>query len=69
MKTVIVVTMKSVEILLTLLSMITKVKVALTAMLNKINMVKFVTKLYIKLQASSRKLSVILSDLMLFCPI
>ena len=57
------VTMKSAETLLTLISMITKVKLALTTMLIKKNMVKLVPKLYINVHASSRKLSVILSDL------
>ena len=56
-------TMKSVETLVTLISIITKVKVALTNMITKIKMVKFVTKLNINVHASSHELPVILSDL------
>ena len=52
--------MKSVEPLVT---MVTKVKLALATMLTKTNMVVLVTKLYINVHASSRELSVILSDL------
>jgi len=58
-----VVTMKSVETLVNLIFMRQKVKLALITMLNKMNMVELVTKLYINIHASSRELSVILSDL------
>ena len=57
------VNVKSVETLLTFMSMITKATVELTTMLNRINMVKLETKLYINVHATSRELSVILSDL------